>query len=50
MGQRIGLNYPGIESLARIIGIDLTADTMDGIQTMEATIISELAKNDRKAP
>lgn len=42
MGGRTGLNYPGVESLARILRVKLTPEFFGDLQLMESTVIKEL--------
>lgn len=44
MGQRTGLNYAGIETVARLYRMDLTPDLFDQVQLLELTVINELSK------
>lgn len=45
MGTRVGLNYPGVESCARLSGVELSPDLFAQIQILELTVISEQAKH-----
>lgn len=42
MGQRVGLNYPGVECVARLSAVELTPDRFDQLQLLEMTVINEL--------
>lgn len=44
MGQRTGLYYAGVEAVARISGVSLTAELFDQVQLLELTTINELNK------
>ena len=45
MGSRTGLNYPGVESAARLSGIEITPDLFGQLQIMEMTALKEMAKD-----
>ena len=42
MGQRTGLNYAGVESVARFSRVELTPELFDQVQLLELTVINEL--------
>lgn len=42
MGQRTGLNYSGVESVARLSRVELTPELFDQVQLLELTVINEL--------
>lgn len=44
MGQRVGLNYPGVETAARLLGYDMTPELFDQLQTMELAALREMTK------
>lgn len=44
MGERIGLNYASVESAARILGIPLTPDLFEQVQTMEDATLKVLRR------
>lgn len=44
MGQRVGLNYPGVECVARLSAVELTPDRFDQLQLLEITTVNELNK------
>lgn len=44
MGERVGLNYAGIESAARIMGNPLTSELFDKVQIMEAATLKALRR------
>jgi len=45
MGSRTGLNYPGVESAARLSGLEITPDLFGQLQIMEMTALKEMAKD-----
>lgn len=40
MGTRCGLDYTGVEAVARLSGIELTPDLFSKLQTIESEIIN----------
>lgn len=42
MGGVIGFDYPAVETLARLAGITVTPDMMDGLQVMEGAALAAL--------
>lgn len=43
-GQRTGLNYSGVEVVARFSRVEFTPDLFDQVQLLELTVINELSK------
>jgi len=39
MGDRVGLNYASVESVARIFGIKLDSDLFEQVQIMEEEVL-----------
>ena len=44
MGQRVGLNYLGVECVARLSAIELTPDRFDQLQLLEVTTVNEIGR------
>jgi len=40
MGQRIGLDYAGIEAFCRINGLDVSQETFGKLQLLERTMLT----------
>lgn len=49
LGQRIGLNYLGVESIARILNIELTEDLFGRLQIAERARLREESKHGGRA-
>ncbi len=46
MGEYLSLNYPAVESVARMVGIEMSSDLLRSIQIMERAVIQEKARRD----
>jgi hypothetical protein len=44
MGTRTGLNYAGVEVVARLSGCELSPDVFDKLQLLEVSTLNELGK------
>lgn len=41
MGQRIGLNYPGVRAAAKMAGVKIDPDMFAGLQIMEYQVLKD---------
>ena len=44
MGGVLGLDYPGVETLMRIIDVKQPRQAFEDLQAMEAAVLKELAR------
>ncbi len=48
LGVVAGLDYPAVESAARMLGIEITPDSMRGLQIMEFEVLEEARRHERE--